>query len=252
MKKEELITYYVKTLRGAPIVSEVSEEEEMFCLYKEIRITSRVKELVEKLRDGHRIPYKSLSVEEKHKIGVCYWYGCIVPLNFKKAVKYYRTSAEEKCVSAEWCLFVCYQDGTGVHANKAIAKEWLKKAARHGNSRAQLTIARCYSEGESFNRNRKSAKRWFERASENAFAEEDAEVLSCLGLMYFQGSYGMAVDIEKAIKHLKAAAERNDACSIWLLTQVYSSLSDMEKVNYWEEELKRCPSPLPIFLQKKK
>ena len=76
MKKEELITYYVKTLRGAPIVSEVPEEEEMFCLYKEIRIMSR------------------------------------------------------------------------------------------------------------------------------------------------------------AIKHLKAAAERNDACSIWLLTQVYSSLSDMEKVNY--------------------
>ena len=252
MKTNNLISLYVKTLpTGDPIVSKVSEKEERFCRYKEIRITSRVKELVEKLRDGHRVPYKVLSAEEKHLIGLCYWYGCIVPLNFKKAVKYYRASAEEKYVSAEWCLYVCYQDGTGVHANKAIAKEWLKKAARHGNSRAQLTIARCYFDGESFNRNRKSAKRWFARASENAFKAEDSEVLFCLGLQYFQGSYGMPVDTEKAIKHLQVAAERKDAFSIWLLIQVYKGLSDMEKVNYWKEELKICPYPVPLFLQYK-
>lgn len=252
MKKDELISLYVKTSpTGKPIASEVSDYDEMFCLYKEIRITSRVKELLEKLHDGHRVPYKSLSAEEKHQIGLCYWYGCIVPLNFKKAIKYYRASAVEKYASAEWCLFVCYRDGTVVHVNKAIAKEWLKKAARHGNSKAQLTIARYYYEGELFHRNRKSAKRWFVRASENAFIAGDSEVLFCLGHQYFQGSYGMTVNIKKAIKHLEAAAERNDVLSIWLLTQVYSSLSDMEKVNYWKEELKRCPCPVPAFLQYK-
>lgn len=252
MKTNNLISLYVKTLpTGAPIVYEVSENEEMFCIYKEIRITSRVKELVEKLRNGHRVPYKSLSAEEKHQIGLCYWYGCIVPLNFKKAIKYYRASAEEKNVSAEWCLFVCYRDGTGVRANITIAKEWLKKAARHGNSRAQLTIARYYYEGKLFHRNRKSAKKWFARASENAFAVEDAEVLFCLGIQYCQGSYGMPVDTAKAIKYLKAAAERKDALAIRLLIQVYLSLSDMEKVDYWKEDLKRCPYPVPAFLQYK-
>ena len=252
MKTNNLISLYVKTLpTGAPIVSKVSEKEERFCRYKEIRITSRVKELVEKLRDGHRVPYKVLSAEEKLLIGLCYWYGCIVPLNFKKAVKYYRASAEEKYVSAEWCLYVCYRDGTGVRANNNIAKEWLKKAARHGSSRAQLTIARYYYEGKLFLRNRKSAKRWFEQASENAFAEEDVEVLFCVGLMYYKGSDGMSVDIDKAIRHLKVAAERKDALSIWLLIQVYLSLSNMEKVNYWKEELKRCPYPVPEFLQYK-
>lgn len=107
MKTNNLISLYVKTLpTGAPIVSEVSENEEKFCLYKEIRITSRVKELVEKLRDGHRVPYQF-------------------------------------------------------------------------------------------------------------------------------------------------AAERKDAFSIWLLIQVYNKLSDMEKVNYWKEYLKRCPYPVPEFLQYK-
>ena len=57
MNTNNLISLYVKTLlTGKPIVSEVSEKEERFCLYKEIRITSRVKELVEKLRDGHPVP----------------------------------------------------------------------------------------------------------------------------------------------------------------------------------------------------
>ena len=252
MKTNNLISLYVKTLlTGEPIVSEVSEEEERFCLYKEIRITTRAKELVEKLRDGHRVPYNSLSAEEKLQIGLCYWYGCIVPLNFKKAIRYYRGSAAEKYVSAEWCLFVCYRDGTGVRTNMTIAKEWLKKAARHGNSRAQLTIARYYYEGKLFHRNRQSAKRWFALASENAFTAEDSEVLFCLGLQYFRGSYGMPVDTEKAIIHLQFAAERKDAFSIWLLIQVYNKLSDMEKVNYWKEELKRCPYPVPKFLQYK-
>ena len=47
------------------------------------------------------------------------------------------------------------------------------------------------------------------------------------------------------------ADERKDAFSIWLLIQVYNKLSDMEKVNYWKEYLKRCPYPVPEFLQYK-
>lgn len=252
MKTNELISCYVKIMpTGEPIVSKEFEDEVEYCLYKEIRITRRVKELVEKQRDGHRISSKSLSAEEKHQIGLCYWYGCIVPLNFKKAVKYYRASAEERCVQAEWCLYVCYRDGNGVHANKDVAKEWLMKSAKHGSSRAQLTIAKCYYDGQLFNRNRKSAKKWFERASENAFTEGDAEVLFCLGILFYNGNYGMTIDIEKAIKHFTVAAERKDALSIRMLIEVYWGLSNMEEVNHWKEELKKCPYPVPNFLQYK-
>ena len=36
-----------------------------------------------------------------------------------------------------------------------------------------------------------------------------------------------------------------------VIIQVYNKLSDMEKVNYWKEYLKRCPYPVPEFLQYK-
>ena len=73
MKTNELISCYVKIMpTGEPIVCNELEDEVEYSLYKEIRITRRVKELIEKKRDGHRIYNKSLSADEMHQIGLCW------------------------------------------------------------------------------------------------------------------------------------------------------------------------------------
>ena len=97
--------------------------------YLEMKFSPKVIKTLEKLRDGQEVNISRFTSKELNDIGLCYWYGHIVPLNYKEAVNWYIKSANKKCVKAEFNLYVCYNKGTGVAHDIDKAMYWLKKAA---------------------------------------------------------------------------------------------------------------------------
>lgn len=129
--------------------------------YLEMKFSPKVIKSLEKLRDGNEVNISRFTSKELNDIGLCYWYGHIVPLNYKEAVKWYIKSANKRCAKAEFNLYVCYNKGTGVARDMEKAMFWLKKAAKHNDSGAQDILATHYLLGTNIKRNRSYANIWF-------------------------------------------------------------------------------------------
>ena len=61
--------------------------------------------------------------------------------NFEEGFRYFRLSAEQGWTSGEIALGCCYQFGTGVEANVQEAKHWFVRAAAKGDEEAKAKLA---------------------------------------------------------------------------------------------------------------
>lgn len=205
-----------------------------------IDIPTKVIRVLEKLRDGQTVNNKRLTGKEMNFVGLCNWYGHIVPLNYVEAVKWYKASAEKRCSRAEHNLFICYSQGTGVSSNMENALYWLKKSAKHNEAAAQEFLGEYYYDGEYVKKNRRYAKIWFEKTINNAFKSEDAIILNDLGSKYYQGEYGFPKDKSMAIMCWEKAAEKGFHLSIAWLLIIYIDDYCIEKVEFWKEKYNNC------------
>ena len=208
--------------------------------YLEIKFSPKVIKSLEKLRDGNEVNISRFTSKELNGIGLCYWYGHIVPLNYKEAVKWYIKSANKRCAKAEFNLYVCYNKGTGVAHDIDKAMYWLKKAAKHNDAGAQDILGTHYFLGTNIKRNRRYAKIWFKKSLENALKNENAVTLNVLGVRYYRGGYGFPIDKEMAIKCFTPAAKKRYPLSIFWLMQIYIEDNNEEMVKYLMKEYKKC------------
>ena len=68
--------------------------------------------------------------------------------NFKKAVPFYRKSADAGNVLAMYALANCYYYGQGVERNVGAAVDLWLQCAEKGHAEAQNRMGACYYEGE--------------------------------------------------------------------------------------------------------
>lgn len=210
--------------------------------FLEIIISPKALEAVERLKDGLSVNTLHLTRNELNDIGLCYWYGHIVPLDYEKSVKWYLMSARKKYKGAELNLYRCYRWGTGFTPDMQEALFWLRKAAKHNSASAQSYLAEHYYDGLGVRKNRRYAKLWYAKAIANAFKEESASTLNVLGGRFYQGNYGFKVDKEMAIKCFEKAAELQLSLSIHWLICIYVRDGNKEKAEYWMEKYKKCPN----------
>ena len=60
----------------------------------------------------------------------------------KRAVKWYRKSAEEELAVAQYNLGMMYENGQGVPKDESEAVKWYRKSAKHGNAIAKSALKR--------------------------------------------------------------------------------------------------------------
>ena len=125
--------------------------------------------------------------------------------DFKKAVEWYRKSAEQGNAKAQHNLGVCYNNGEGVEQDKEEAVKWYRKAAEQGNADAQLNLGIMYFIGDGVKEDDAEAVKWYRKAAEQGNAKAQAE----LGMMYEHG-WGVAEDGSEAMRWYRKAAEQGD------------------------------------------
>ena len=135
---------------------------------------------------------------------LCYEHGDGVKQNMAEAVKWYRQSADQGFVPAQFGLGVCYENGAGVNQDKVEAVKWYRKAAEQGDARAQLNLGFCYRIGDGVEQNMAEAVKWTRKAA------EQGEAMAQLNLGVFYAS-GMGVEQDKAeaVKWIRKAAEQD-------------------------------------------
>lgn len=215
--------------------------EEIFAPYL-VELTFSEKEIraLERLRDGKRVPKSKLSPKEMNDVGLCYWNGHIVPLDYKKAVRWYKYSASRGYNVAEFNLYVCYDKGTGVNKDPQKALEWLRKAAKQECPNAQDLLAECYYKGEMVKKNRHWTHYWFDKSEKSAVEENDEVTLNSIGMRYLFGICDTPIDIEKAIGYFEKAGELDFPLSMSFLLSIYIGMGNVEKVEYWMNKLRKC------------
>lgn len=224
-------------------------DEKVFAPYLvELTFSEKVIHALERLRDGKRVLKKRFSPKEMNDIGLCYWNGHIVPLDYKKAMKWYKCSALQGHDVAEFNLYVCYDKGTGVNKDPQKALEWLKKAAKHGYPNAQDILAELYYKGEIVRKNRRWAHYWFDKSEKSAVEGDHEVTLNSLGMRYLFGICDTPIDIEKAIDYFEKAGELGLPLSMSFLLSIYIKMGNVEKVEYWMDKLRKCKTATKYML----
>ena len=217
-------------------------EEEIFApCYKEIIFSEKEVELLQKLKEGKRVRKRSLTPKELNAVGLCYWYGHILPKDYKAAVRWYKASATKGYDVAEHNLYICYSNGTGVKVDMHKAIEWLKKSAKHGYAHSQYLLAERYFMGDGIRKNRRCANIWFKKAESYATNEKDAYLLWFYGRMYLGfDCRAYEINTSKGIDYMQKAAELDFPLAIYFMITHYISASLVEKVEYWMEKCRNC------------
>lgn len=217
----------------------------------EKKISLKSKRVLEQLREGCSVNMDNYTPKEQNEVGLGYWYGHIVPLNYKEAVKWYRASAEKKYKTAEFNLYVCYSKGTGVEIDWEEAMYWLCEAAEHNEARAQLILAENYYYGRGIVRNHQKAAHWFKKSYSNAFKSEDSVTLNSLGVNFYLGKYGFENNKSEAIRcFVKAGKLKNEISIAWLI-QIFMEESDVRLVKYWMQKFNERALEMPMDLKLK-
>ena len=214
----------------------------------EITFAENVIHALERLRDGKKVIKSHFSPKEMNDIGLCYWNGHIVPIDYKKAVRWYAYSAQQGYVVAEFNLYVCYYKGTGVNKNSRMALEWLKKAAKHGDPNAQDLLSECYYSGSMVRKNRRWSQYWFDKSEKSAMEQEDVVIINSLGMKYHFGSCGTPIDYNKAITYFETAGEMDFSLSMSFLISIYIKIGNVKKVEYWMNKLRKCKTATKAML----
>jgi len=116
-----------------------------------------------------------------------------VPLDYKKAVFWYRKAAEQGYAAAQFNLGVRYANGRGVNKDTKQAVNWYRKAAEQSYAAAQFNLGVMYANGGGVNQDYKQAVHWYRKAAgqDYVFAQFN------LGAMYINGQ-GVLQDYKTA------------------------------------------------------
>ncbi len=143
-------------------------------------------------------------LDEWFRLGCKYYFGDGIPVDYKKAVKWYHKAAEGGYAAAQTSLGTCYEEGKGVAKDVREAKKWYRKAAEGGNATAQYFLGNCYMQSRGAAQNFDEAVKWYSKAAEQGYVS--AQYM--LGRCYDEGS-GVEKNAAEAEKWYKKAAAQD-------------------------------------------
>jgi len=118
--------------------------------------------------------------DAQFKVGVLFTNDQFNSPDYEQAVYWYKQSARQGHVLAQYNLGHQYLGGIGVAKNEAEAIQWWLKAAEQGHSLAQFNVGRAYYLGIGLGEDHALSRSWFERAASNG-EPKSIEILEQLG-----------------------------------------------------------------------
>jgi uncharacterized protein len=102
-------------------------------------------------------------------IGNMYGFGWSVPVDFEKALFYWRKASEKHVPTAMGNIGACYMTGKcGLAKDAAKAAEWYLKAAEHRHVPSMITLSALYDLGMGVEKDKRRALAWSGLAVTNA------------------------------------------------------------------------------------
>ncbi len=125
---------------------------------------------------------------------------------YKEALEWYRKAAEQGYAPAQYKLAVYYFVGcAGLPQDANAAVEWLRKAAKQNDINAMFALGFCYDGAIGVDQDYAEAVKWYRKAA----AKGDVEAQYQLGRCYACGS-GVPQDLSKALKIFRNAAKKGN------------------------------------------
>lgn len=183
-------------------VKELGDEEEL-SFYEEISIVDFI---IEVLYDAKSLNYEGVAialshgfknikaydilkaakngnVEAQYELANMYYNGENVEIDYKKAIEWYKLSAEKGLLDSQLKLGYMYYSGTNINKNLEEAMKWYSLAANNGDLDSQMMLGDMYYNGKKVGINYKKAEEFYKLAAKNL--SDKAQCI--LGDMYFTG-----------------------------------------------------------------
>ena len=144
-------------------------------------------------------------------LGLMYFEGCDLPVNYDEAYKWFNLSAEQDEEMAQYCLGLIYQNGFGVEMDYEQAIKWYFLAAEQSNPDAQNNLGSMYANGEGLPVDETQARRLFQLAAEQG--DENAKInLELLNQGSVPKEYTRALQLQtsKIVKGNKESAQNEN------------------------------------------
>jgi len=150
-------------------------------------------------------------------MGAMYDQGNGVEKDERKAMKWFRLSAEQGYHKAQHNIGVLYYKGEGVGVDKKQAFKWISLASEDSEAIQSFSaLGKFYKEGWGIEQDYKAAFKWYLKAAELGHEFAQIEV----GELYEDGK-GTLQDYESAIMWYKRSAEQGNQEAQNLLSNMY-------------------------------
>ena len=137
-------------------------------------------------------------------------------VDYSKAYKNYKLSAEQGYAIAQYSLGECYDFGNGTLENKKQAFKYYKLSSEQGLAIAQYKVGCFYILGEGTKKNLKKGFNYFQLSA----AQGNIDAHCSLGLCYHLG-HGTEMNSEKCFKHFQISAQEGDQVAQYWLGACY-------------------------------
>jgi len=196
--------------------------------------TTALKELKPLVDSGNRL-FQNL-------FGNMYEFGKGELKDYKKAVKFYRLSAEQDYADAQFNLGNMLENGKGVLQDSTEAVKWYKLSAEQGFVKAQHNLGSMYALGKGVLVDFAEAMKWWRLSAKQGYANTHSN----LGNMY-EGGYSVLQDNLKAhmwynissANGYEIAGEYRDKVASKMTTEDISKATAMAK-ECMKSDYKKC------------
>ena len=150
----------------------------------------------------------------EQELGRAYQLGEGLPVDYARALDWYRKSAAQGNARAMHNLGLMYHMGKGVPADQKQAANWLLQAAGKDLPAAELAVGTAYQSGSiGLTKDDTEAVKWLTKAASHTEAPNyAAPAANLLGVIYDSGkAAAVGADKEKAVAWYKKAADFNYA-----------------------------------------
>ncbi len=198
------------------------------------------------------------SAEAANALGRLWDEGQDVQHDYERSAECYRFAAERDEPNSMFNLGTFYYYGKGVEKNEAEALRWIQRAAEQGVPNAQITLGNFYATGEcGLKQDAKECIFWLQRAAEQGDVEAkntlldiyvngigdikpdfqkfvdmtttywsndddiDPDLLAVAGDCYFYGKDGVEKDVDRGLKLIKDAAEKDSVYGLYCLAELH-------------------------------
>ncbi|RIA83357.1 hypothetical protein C1645_466916 [Glomus cerebriforme] len=166
------------------------------------------------------------------QLGYCYDKGIGIEINKAKAFEYYKIAAEKGHNIAQNNLGILYENGEGIGNDLEKAIYWYNKATENGNDTAQYNLGRCYRFGIGVEKNDIKSFEYYKKSADQGHLKAKFN----LGYYYDKG-IGIEVNKAKAFEYYKIAADNgySDAQNSigFLYKNGEGTEKNLEKAAYW-------------------